>query len=133
MGKNMVVYRKRYCRNHNCRLILIDMETYTVSTTPKGSFYFSRRWFLSSNGQLCRSQRAEGHCCPLFCWNMLKKINEINEPQGQLETKHKAHLINLYDDSSQARVLNVMTPLTEMFKWVLTERNQGEKLSQSRM
>ncbi|KAG0761020.1 hypothetical protein G6F16_008111 [Rhizopus arrhizus] len=47
-------------------------------------------------------------------WNILEKqTNKINKSAGQLDEKHKIHLLNFYDSNPQARVVDAVCSLTE--------------------
>lgn len=49
-------------------------------------------------------------------WNIFEKqTNKVNRSTGQLEERHKIHLVNLCDDNPQARVVDAVASLTEKF------------------
>lgn len=63
-------------------------------------------------------------------WNIFEKqTNKINKSAGQLDEKHKIHLLNFYDSNPQARVVDAVCSLTEKF----AERIKCEKFPQNRM
>lgn len=50
-------------------------------------------------------------------WNIFEKqTNKINKSAGQLDEKHKIHLLNFYDSNPQARVVDAVCSLTEKFE-----------------
>ncbi|KAI9253617.1 hypothetical protein BY458DRAFT_462534, partial [Sporodiniella umbellata] len=50
-------------------------------------------------------------------WNIFEKqTNKINKSAGQLDEKHKIHLLNIYDSNPQARVVDAVCSLTEKFE-----------------
>ncbi|KAI9273682.1 hypothetical protein BY458DRAFT_434922 [Sporodiniella umbellata] len=49
-------------------------------------------------------------------WNIFEKqTNKANRSTGQLEERHKIHLVSLYDDNPQARVVDAVASLNEKF------------------
>ncbi|OAD73823.1 hypothetical protein PHYBLDRAFT_64777 [Phycomyces blakesleeanus NRRL 1555(-)] len=50
-------------------------------------------------------------------WDILEKqTNKINKSAGQLDEKHKIHLLNFYDSNPQARVVDAVCSLDERFE-----------------
>ncbi|KAG0786761.1 hypothetical protein G6F22_007533 [Rhizopus arrhizus] len=49
-------------------------------------------------------------------WNIFEKQpNLVNRPNPQLDDRHKLHLLDFYDDYTQARVVDAMDSLTQKF------------------
>lgn len=65
-------------------------------------------------------------------WNILEKqTNKVNRKTSQLQEEHKIHLINFYDENSQARMSDAVTSLTEKFENFSLKNSSVEKRMQS--